>query len=257
MVYVIPSKESPWINEAYRTITFTQPVQYQGNEEFVKWFTDNAKPLILTKGTIIYMDLDGNGNKPYRVLEDYLKGEYVKCLGMSDISTSQEYYADSPAVNTPIGGYTVVKYQGSDLDTYLDTTWYNTLSTEAKSAIVLQPIVQDAWVSTDLSITDNRVGTETAGERRAYALSVQDIVDYLNISPSNMTDVNLWKMFWNTETQSAEGNFWLRSATVETGYDNFAYVVGTDGYISSMISYNPNSVRPAFTIDLSKISYTL
>lgn len=45
MVYVIPSKESPWINEAYRTITFTEPVQYQGNEEFVKWFTDNAKPL--------------------------------------------------------------------------------------------------------------------------------------------------------------------------------------------------------------------
>lgn len=34
-----------WDNEAYRTITFTQPVQYQGNEEFVKWFTDNAKPL--------------------------------------------------------------------------------------------------------------------------------------------------------------------------------------------------------------------
>lgn len=44
MVYVIPSKESPWINEAYRTITFTEPVQYQGNEEFVKWFTQNVKP---------------------------------------------------------------------------------------------------------------------------------------------------------------------------------------------------------------------
>lgn len=34
-----------WDNEAYRTITFTQPVQYQGNEEFVKWFTANAKQL--------------------------------------------------------------------------------------------------------------------------------------------------------------------------------------------------------------------
>lgn len=34
-----------WKNQAYRTITFTQPVQYQGNEEFVKWFTANAKPL--------------------------------------------------------------------------------------------------------------------------------------------------------------------------------------------------------------------
>lgn len=28
-----------------KVITFTQPVQYQGNEEFVKWFTANAKPL--------------------------------------------------------------------------------------------------------------------------------------------------------------------------------------------------------------------
>lgn len=34
-----------WVNQAYRTITFTEPVQYQGNEEFVKWFTANAKPL--------------------------------------------------------------------------------------------------------------------------------------------------------------------------------------------------------------------
>lgn len=33
-----------WDNEAYRTITFTQPVQYQGNEEFVRWFVDNAVP---------------------------------------------------------------------------------------------------------------------------------------------------------------------------------------------------------------------
>lgn len=34
-----------WVNQAYRTITFTQPVQYEGNEEFVRWFVDNAVPL--------------------------------------------------------------------------------------------------------------------------------------------------------------------------------------------------------------------
>lgn len=34
-----------WVNQAYRTIIFTQPVKYEGNEEFVKWFTQNAKPL--------------------------------------------------------------------------------------------------------------------------------------------------------------------------------------------------------------------
>lgn len=33
-----------WVNQAYRTITFTQPVQYEGNEEFVRWFVDNAVP---------------------------------------------------------------------------------------------------------------------------------------------------------------------------------------------------------------------
>lgn len=33
-----------WVNQAYRTITFTQPVKYEGNEEFVRWFVDNAVP---------------------------------------------------------------------------------------------------------------------------------------------------------------------------------------------------------------------
>lgn len=33
-----------WVNQAYRTVTFTQPVKYEGNEEFVRWFVDNAAP---------------------------------------------------------------------------------------------------------------------------------------------------------------------------------------------------------------------
>lgn len=34
-----------WEDSSLRTITFTQPVQYEGNEEFVRWFVDNATPL--------------------------------------------------------------------------------------------------------------------------------------------------------------------------------------------------------------------
>lgn len=34
-----------WQNASYRAITFTEPVKYEGNEEFVKWFVDNAKQL--------------------------------------------------------------------------------------------------------------------------------------------------------------------------------------------------------------------
>lgn len=39
-----------------------------------------------TKGDLINMDLDGNGNKTYRVL--VINGNMAKLFGMSDISTS-------------------------------------------------------------------------------------------------------------------------------------------------------------------------
>lgn len=43
--YLTVYDNGAWSDSAYRVITFTEPVQYQGNEEFVRWFTDNAKPL--------------------------------------------------------------------------------------------------------------------------------------------------------------------------------------------------------------------
>ena len=49
--------DSGWSNQAYRTITFTQPVQYEGNEEFIRWFVDNAAPpSIIEKGTYVFKD---------------------------------------------------------------------------------------------------------------------------------------------------------------------------------------------------------
>ena len=45
------------------------------------------------KGELINMNLDGNGNKTYRVLA--INGNVAKLLGMSDISTSQKYNATS------------------------------------------------------------------------------------------------------------------------------------------------------------------
>lgn len=43
--YLTVYDNGAWEDQAYRVITFTEPVQYQGNEEFVKWFTQNVKPL--------------------------------------------------------------------------------------------------------------------------------------------------------------------------------------------------------------------
>ena len=46
-----------WEDSSLRTITFTQPVQYQGNEAFVRWFVDNVTPpSIIEKGTYVFKD---------------------------------------------------------------------------------------------------------------------------------------------------------------------------------------------------------
>lgn len=37
--------DGAWVDSSMRAITFTQPVQYQGNEEFVRWFVNNAVPV--------------------------------------------------------------------------------------------------------------------------------------------------------------------------------------------------------------------
>lgn len=52
-----PQYDMKWGDDSYRTITFTEPVQYEGNEEFVRWFVDNAAPLpIIEKGTYVFKD---------------------------------------------------------------------------------------------------------------------------------------------------------------------------------------------------------
>lgn len=64
-----------------------------------KYFTLNGKLLqyppapLVAKGDLIKLDLDGNGDKQYRVLG--INGNVAKLLGMSDISTSQKYNATS------------------------------------------------------------------------------------------------------------------------------------------------------------------
>lgn len=201
-----------------------------------------------TKGDLINMDLDSKGNKTYRVL--VINGNMAKLLGMSNISTSQAWGTNTYSIE--VAGQPISKYQDSDLDTYLNTTWYNTLSTEAKSAIVPQTIVQDAWSGTNYKPNICK-GTETVGERNAYALSVQDIVDYMGIDAPNITNTNIWKMFWNTESTPTEGDLWLCSG--HWGYEDHAWFVYANGITYTGAAVN-KCVRPTFTIDLSKIPFT-
>ena len=226
-------------------------------------------PLVMpVKGDLITMNLDGT-SRLYRVLS--VNGNVCKVLGMWDDFTSK-YNGTSTTTN--FNGTTAQKYEGSTIDTYLNTTWYNTLSSEAKNAIVPENVVQycykyyDApntpntptytyqyqynWSDSDYDNADN-VGNVTVGDRNVFALDLKDIFDYFE--KVCITSDELMTIFWNSTTEVSK-YLWLRSSYA--GNSGRAWVVdGSNvllGFIVATVSY---VVRPALNIDMSKIQYTI
>lgn len=228
------------------------------------------------KGSIISMDLDGNGTKEYRVLS--MNGDVAKVMAMYDDLTSTW---DNNLPSTTIGTLTVAKYEDSGIDTYLNTTWYNTLSDIAKAAIVPESVVCDAWYRSNSgdpayngtygtaipgtsSYTISKYAGETLniGERNVFALGVQDVIDYLNDSmvqvdtTAILRNVNIWKMFWNDEVSHSGKYLWLRSASAQAYLD--AYMVGgSNGNFNPSSLYKSYIVRPALNLDLSQVPFTI
>lgn len=230
---------------------------------------------IVNKGDLIYLDVDGKGDKLYRVLK--CKGDVAKVVAMYDDLTSK--YNETNTTTT-MGTFTVQKYEGSTLDTYLNTTWYNTLSNEAKNAIVPENVVCDAWNwgnigdldytgtyggsvpgTTNYTISKHAGVALNIGNRNIFALGVQDVIDYLSDESMRidttaiLRNINIWKMFWNDEVSPSDNDLWLRSS--RAGSSNSAWIAsGSGGYLhSSGVSYS-KVVRPAFNINLSQIPFT-
>ena len=174
---------------------------------------------------------------------------------------------------TTFGSTTAQKYEGSTLDTYLNTMWYNTLSSEAKNAIVPENVVQYCyqyydepntpntptytyqyqynWDNSDYENANN-VGNVTVGERNVFALDLKDIFDY--IGKVCITSDELMTMFWNSTTKVYKYP-WLRSSYAD--YSDYAwYVNGYDGSLSSDDVTDSIVVRPALNLDMSKIEWS-
>lgn len=212
-----------------------------------------------TKGDLITMTL-GNAapaagtNNQYRVLK--IDGTIAEVVAMFDQSTSQTFGSN----NT---------YVGSGLDTYLNSTWYNNLSTDAKAAIVAKSVQQYAYsynssvynATTHASYADysTKATKGSAVSRYVYALDVEDIEMYFGGTSSTagtFSTANIWTLFWNTTSAPATATYpWLRSAS--TGNSNTAFIVyGSRGDVSiTRVSFG-YAARPAFTIDLSKIEWS-
>ena len=234
------------------------------------------KIIMPVKGDLINLDLDGQGAKQYRVLS--MNGNVAKVMAMYDTLTS---VYNSTSTTTTMGSLTVQKYEGSTLDTYLNTTWYKTLTSATKAAIVPENVVCDAWYwgnngdpdytgtygtavpgTSNYTISKYAGGTLNIGNRNVFALGVQDIIDYLNDSSVQvdtsaiLRNVNIWKMFWNDEVSHSGKYPWLRSPRADNS--NLAwYVYGNSGFLSINPVGNSFVVRPALNLDMSKIQYTI
>ena len=210
-----------------------------------------------SKGQLITMNLDGT-DREYRILK--LDGNIAEVVCMSSVG------------KTTFGSNST--YAGSSLDTYLNSTWYDKLTAEAKAAIVSKTFNQDSWYwgtsgspvysgnygdtvpgTSPYSISK---GSDTYGDqitRSVYALSVQDVLDYVmdtGVGDGKLENYNIWKMFWNMTTQPSVEYPWLRSADGEAA--SIAWGVGfSDGDVVRLQVDNNVSVRPALTIDLLKI----
>ena len=220
------------------------------------------------KGDLITMNLDGT-SRLYRVLS--VNGNVCKVLGMWDNFESQY---NETSTTTNFNGTTAQKYEGSTLDTYLNTTWYNTLSSEAKNAIVPENVVQYCykyygkpdtqntptytyqyqynWSNSNYENANN-VGNVVVGNRNVFALDLKDIFDY--IGKVCITSDELMTMFWNSTTKVSK-YLWLRSSRAGNSGNAWS-VSGSGGYLSSdNVEYFLN-VRPALNLGMSKIQYTL
>ena len=225
-------------------------------------------PVMPVKGDLITMNLDGT-SRLYRVLS--VNGNVRKVLGMWDDFTSKY---NETSTTTNFNGITAQKYEGSTLDTYLNTTWYNTLSSEAKNAIVPENVVQYCykyydepntpntptykyqyqfnWDDSDYENADN-VGNVIVGNRNVFALDLKDIFDY--IGKVCITSDELMTMFWNSTTKVFKYP-WLRSSYAN--YSSNAWRVnGYGGALNYIGATYDNVVRPALNLDMSKIQYTI
>lgn len=212
------------------------------------------------KGDLIYL-----GSDIYRVLK--INGSIAEVLAMDDSTVTQKF-DDSGNSNV---------YANSSLDSYLTSTFYSSLSTTVQNAIVEKTFQQDSWYSgsnpsaiakyngTNSDASDYTVSlmSTTSGasiSRKCYALSCQDVIDYLEVTPAmvssntTLTAENVWKMFWNQTTAPINGGTWLRSANSDEP-DLVFSIDSNSGILYDDFVDESHAVRPAFQIDLSKVEW--
>lgn len=140
-------------------------------------------------------------------------------------------------------------YEGSRIDKYLERFWYNRLSSEMKAAIQDTAIQQKAFNSRFIEQNDI---TSRIIVRHVFLPGLDEIMN-----ATSLKDKEKFREFINNE------NIWTRDAYVWELYScrvkgqQVLYLNSNRGDIFASAVQFKNGVRPAFVIDLSKISYDI
>lgn len=256
--------EPTWSNDNYKTITLDS--NQRVTTAFYKWAIKqgNLKETVYKSSVIVLDDDDIN---MYLVLK--VNGTIAEVVRSSENSEITQAFGNNNI------------YANSTLDTYLSGTYYNSLSTNIRDAIVPKTFQQDSWyynygtsggsgnpIYQGAGTFRLGLGSATYGEsitRNCYALSVQDIIDYLEVTPSmtasnsTLTAYNVYNIFdhFHVINDGYLTDSWLRSASAEES--DTAFEVYGAGERAASAEYVETSaeldIRPAFTIDLLKVNY--
>lgn len=257
------STSTKWANlaDGEHTVKIKAKGSGFGTSSFSNSVTVTKGVAMPVKGDLITIE-----SKQYRVLKK--NGSVAEVLAMYDAST-QKFDTNSSISNT---------YDGKNVDTYCNNTFYSGLSAAIKIAIVDKTFTQDFWeFSTSpltglvytgkyidgrlyyLSLSNASYGASIT--RHCYCLSVQDVLDYLDCivsmdsSNTTLTGINVLQMFWNATVAQEGKSIWFRSA--DSSSIRYVFLTsGTTGILNSYYANDSCSVRPAFQIDLSKIEWS-
>lgn len=146
-------------------------------------------------------------------------------------------------------GLNASTYEDSDIDKYLENTWYNTLSTKVKQAIKETQIKQVSYSSPDTLESKQDIGpngqTYNTISRHVFLSSVEEFSKIVDIK-----DEGKMKAFLDGKT------LWTRDSYI-TPRGGAEILYANSGHLYYDIVVNSYNVRPSFIIDLSKVDYTV
>lgn len=218
------------------------------------------------KGDIVNIDMDGDGiNEEYLVLKQ-VSNSVVELLKRSPIAT------------IPFTTQNNSNYFGGYADNYLNYTYYNTLSEQAKSSLIEKTISQKRYYrnsnsgsplyygcqgeNTEYKISVYNSYTQTY-QRKIYSLSIEEVLSFLRttedmrLNNTTLTSPAIRYLFNTSLFVPPNNNVWLRDS-LETGRNGMTCygIFPTEAITFQGIQGN-NYVIPAFQIDLSKITWSL